>query len=341
MTTRPQSGFSLVELMVACTVGLLILGVIGSIYNNSKQVARVNDTISRLQENGRFAIQLLGRDVRMAGFRGCGGPTIASTNVLNSTSYLYQYDVGLTGNKASGSGWLPALDGALTALSPAPSAGADVVTLRYIDGPGVPLSARMGSASDTLQVSPASPLAAGDIVLVADCAASAVFRITNFAAGSGVITHDVGVGAAPTNTTLNLGQIFGTDASVYRLVTKTYFVAPSARKPAIKSLWSNSVPNYDGQAQPVEMVEGVERFLMLYGEDTDADRAANRYVAADAVANWTNVVSAKALVLLATTNDNMATSPQPYKFNGTTTTPTDRRLRQSLTSMITLRNRTP
>lgn len=341
MSTRPQAGFSLVELMVACTVGLIILGVIGSVYDNSKQITRVNDTISRLQENGRFAIQLLDRDLRMAGFRGCGGPTIAPVNVLNSTSYLYQYAVGLTGNKASGGGWLPSLDAALTSLSPSPGTGADVVTLRYIDGPGVPLSARMASPTDTLQVSAGSPLATGDIVLVADCAASAIFHATNFVAGTGVISHDAGVGAAPTNTTTNLGQIFGTDASAYRLVTKTYFIAPSARKPNIKSLWINSVPNYDGQPQPVEMVEGVERFLMLYGEDTDGDQAANRYVAADAVGNWTNVVSAKALLLLATTNDNMATSPQPYTFNGVTTTPTDRRMRQSLTSLITLRNRTP
>ena len=341
MTSRSQRGFSLVELMVACTVGLIILGVIGGIYDNSKQVARVNDTISRLQENGRFVIQLLDHDLRMAGFRGCGGPLIPSVNVLNSASYLYQYNVGLTGNKASGGGWLPTLDAAITALSPAPSTGADVVTLRYIDGPGVPLSARMASATGTLQVSPGSPIAAGDILLVADCAASAVFHVTDFAAGTGVVSHAAGVGAAPTNTTTDLGQIFGTDASVYRLVTKTYFIAPSARKPTIKSMWINSVPNYDGQPQPVEMVEGVERFQLLYGEDTDGDFAANKYVAADAVGNWTNVVSAKALLLLATTNDNMALSPQPYKFNGVTSTPTDRRLRQSLTSLITLRNRTP
>ena len=341
MTTRTQSGFSLVELMVASTVGLIILGVIGSVYDNSKQVARVNDTISRLQENGRFAIQLLDRDLRMAGFKGCGGPTIAPVNVLNTTSFLYQYDVGLTGNKASGGGWLPALDSALTSLSPSPVAGADVVTMRYIDGPGVPLSARMASSTGTLQVSPGSPLATGDILLVADCAASAIFRVTNFAAGTGVISHAAAVGAAPQNTTVDVGQIFGTDASVYRLVTKTYYLAASARKPTIKALWSNTIPSYDGQPQPVEMVEGVERLLMLYGEDTDGDQAANKYVAADAVGTWNNVVSAKALLLLATANDNMATSSQPYKFNGVTTTPSDRRLRQSLTSMVTLRNRTP
>ena len=47
--------------------------VIGTVYVNSKQVTRVNDTISRLQESGRFAIHLLDRDMRMAGFRGCNG----------------------------------------------------------------------------------------------------------------------------------------------------------------------------------------------------------------------------------------------------------------------------
>ena len=341
MTTRRARGFSLVELMVASTVGVIILGVIGSVYDNSKQVARVNDTISRLQENGRFAIQLLDRDLRMAGYRGCGGPTIPPVDVLDSTSFPYQYDVGLTGNHASGAGWLPTLDATVAALSPAPLAGGDVVTIRHIDGPGIPLSARMASAAGTLQVSAGSPLATGDILLVADCAAAAIFRATSFAAGTGVIGHAAATGSAPANTTTNLGQIFGTDASVYRLVTRTYFLAPSARKPNTKSLWINSVPSYDGQPQPLEMVEGVERFLLLYGEDLDADRAANRYVTADAVGNWTNVVSAKALLLLATTNDNMAMSPQPYQFNGVATTPTDRRLRQSLTSVITLRNRTP
>jgi len=339
MKTRRQRGFSLVEFMVASTVGVLILGVIGTIYDNSKQVTRVSDTISRLQENGRFAIQLLDRDVRMAGFRGCGGPTIPPVNVLSATSYLYQYDVGITGNRASGGAWLPGLDASITALSPAPQAGGDVVTVRHIDGPGIPLAARMASPQDTLQVSAGSPIATGDILMVADCAASAIFRATSYAGG--VIGHDAGAGAAPTNTTINLGQIFGTDASVYRLVTRTYFIAPSARKPNTTSLWINSVPNYDGQPQPVEMVEGVERFVLLYGEDLDNDRAANRYVAADTVVNWANVVSAKALLLMATTNDNMAMSPQPYKFNGVATVPADRRLRQSLTSLITLRNKTP
>ncbi len=77
---------------------------------------------------------------------------------------------------------------------------------------------------------------------------------------------------------MTLGHVFSTDASVYRMVTRTYYVAPSARKAGTNSLWVNSVPAYDGQPQPEEMVEGVEGLALLFGEDLDGGRAANRYV---------------------------------------------------------------
>ena len=38
---------------------------------------------------------------------------------------------------------------------------------------------------------------------------------------------------------------------------------------------------------------------------------------------------------------SVATSSQPYTFNGATTTPTDKKMRTSLSSMITVRNRVP
>ena len=85
------------------------------------------------------------------------------------------------------------------------------------------------------------------------------------------------------NTSSDLGDVFSTDASVYRLVTRTYYVAPSARKAGTSSLWSNSVPAYDGQPQPEEMVEGVEGLALLFGEDLNGVRAANRYVPAEGV----------------------------------------------------------
>ena len=70
MNSKRPRGMSLVELLVWVAVSLIITTVIGTIYVNTKQITRVNDTISRLQESGRFAIHLLDRDLRMANFRG-------------------------------------------------------------------------------------------------------------------------------------------------------------------------------------------------------------------------------------------------------------------------------
>jgi type IV pilus assembly protein PilW len=331
----------LVELMVWAAVSLLVVTVIGIIYVNSKQLTRVNDTISRMQENGRFAVYLIDRDLRMAGYRGCNGAAVTPANFLNSAAYPYQFDVGIAGYHGSGGTWLPALDASISALNPPPASGADVVTIRQIDGPGIPLIAPMANSSADLQIGPGSHLAPGDVLLVADCGAAAIFNATSVNSVSGVVGHATGNAVVPGNTGSDLGHVFSTDASVYRLVTRTYYVAPSVRRAGTNSLWANSVPAYDGQSQPEEMVEGVEGLTLLFGEDLDGVRAANRYVAADGVANWNNVVSVRAQVLLATVRDNVATSPQPYVFAGITTTPTDRRIRSALSSVITVRNRVP
>lgn len=63
-----QAGFSLVELMVASTIGLLIMAAVLTLFLN---VSRTNDEMAKtnvLIENGRFAIQLLQSDIAHAGF---------------------------------------------------------------------------------------------------------------------------------------------------------------------------------------------------------------------------------------------------------------------------------
>jgi type IV pilus assembly protein PilW len=330
----------LVELMVWTVISMLVIGITGFIYLNGKTLTRVNDSVSRMQENGRFAMYLIEKDLRMAAFRGCNSTAAAPANLLNSGAYAYQYANGVAGYYGSGGAWSPALDASISALSPAPTTNSDVVTVRLIDGPGVPLIANMANGTADVQVGAGSPLAAGDVLLIADCSNAVVFNATSFDSGAGTIGHGTG-GSAPGNTSDDLGTAFKTDASVYRLVTRTYYVAASARKPGINSLWSNSVPAYDGQAQPEEIVEGVEGLALLFGEDLDGQRAANRYVTADGVGNWANVVSLRTQVLLGTTRDNVATSPQPYTFGGSSTTPTDRRVRSALASVVTVRNRVP
>lgn len=71
-----QLGVTLVELMIASLIGAFLLGGVIQGFVSSKQTYRVQDNLSRLQENGRFAMYFLTRDIRMAGYWGCLIPVV-------------------------------------------------------------------------------------------------------------------------------------------------------------------------------------------------------------------------------------------------------------------------
>ncbi len=62
-----QYGFTLVELMIALVIGLVLLLVIGTVFVSSNQAFRVQDNNARLQESGRFALEMLGRSIKQSG----------------------------------------------------------------------------------------------------------------------------------------------------------------------------------------------------------------------------------------------------------------------------------
>lgn len=65
-----QGGLSLVELLISILLGLvLIAGVIG-VYLESKRNYAAEEEVARIQENGRFTLNLLQRELMMAGFFG-------------------------------------------------------------------------------------------------------------------------------------------------------------------------------------------------------------------------------------------------------------------------------
>ena len=67
-------GFTLVEILIAMMIGLFLLAGVLQIFINSKQSYRMQEALARLQESGRFALDFLDRDIRMAGYRGCASP---------------------------------------------------------------------------------------------------------------------------------------------------------------------------------------------------------------------------------------------------------------------------
>ncbi len=65
-----QRGFSLIELMVSILLGLFLTAGVISVYIDSKSNYQSEDELARIQENGRYALDLLKRELALAGFFG-------------------------------------------------------------------------------------------------------------------------------------------------------------------------------------------------------------------------------------------------------------------------------
>lgn len=63
-----QQGFTLVELMVSVTISLVLVLFVSSLFISSKSSYRLNDDSARMQEDGRYAMGLIGRSLMQAGF---------------------------------------------------------------------------------------------------------------------------------------------------------------------------------------------------------------------------------------------------------------------------------
>lgn len=69
--SRKEVGVSLIELMVALAIGTLLLLGLVEVFSASRTAYQLSTGLARTQENGRFALDILQRDIRMAGHNGC------------------------------------------------------------------------------------------------------------------------------------------------------------------------------------------------------------------------------------------------------------------------------
>src|SRR5690348_1040974 len=68
-TVRAARGFTLIELMVAIVLGLLLSFGIVQLFGATGKTRRVQDAMSTVQENGRYAISRLNADLRMVAYQ--------------------------------------------------------------------------------------------------------------------------------------------------------------------------------------------------------------------------------------------------------------------------------
>lgn len=63
-----QQGFTLVELLIALAISLFLLAALVQIMASSSAAYRTSEGVSRIQEGGRYAMEIIGRQIRHAGY---------------------------------------------------------------------------------------------------------------------------------------------------------------------------------------------------------------------------------------------------------------------------------
>ncbi|STX28219.1 type IV pilus assembly protein PilW [Legionella beliardensis] len=326
------AGFTILEFLIASTIGTLLIAGVGAVYLSNKATFTVQEALARLQENGRYANYILSREIRMAGFQGCTNQKqLALTNLVSNASTMLNYDKPLQGFDGNGASFSPSLPTNISAKQPLSTS--DVIEIRMASN-SVHLSTDMTQVSSPISVFSGLGAQSGMPLIITNCVLGDIF-VAGTGTGDTSITHPTGV-----NTSNNLSTSYLANAQVMRFIYYAFYVKNTGRvnnqnQPIL------ALVRLDANGNEEEIAEGVEELHVTYGVDTDNDNTVNAYQTAAQVNsgnNWNNVISVQINLLLATT-ENVADKARPYTFNSATATPTDRKIRREWITFITLRNR--
>ncbi len=344
-------GLTLVELMVAMTIALVLLLAVTRLFVTSRSTYTLEEGLARVQESGRFALEFLSQDIRMAGYAGCSA-NLSSSAVNNlvaspTSASVFNPD-GIRGYKPSCttctgalSEW-PGLPTEYFSSGVTPVGGTDILVIQRGDTVSTHLSGNLGTTNANIQIlstaAVASNIQANDILMLSDCKNADIFKANNVSSGSGTttITHTSG------NTDNNLSTLYQTDAQIMKLVTHIYYIGRRNNDTSIApSLYRRELDN-NGTLTAAELVEGVENMKLVYGEDTDSpgDGVVNIYREPASVSSWKNILTARVGLLVRTTS-NVEQSPdiRSYSLAGTTVGPfNDNVRRRAFNSTIMVRN---
>jgi len=337
----PQRGMTLIEVMISITISLILLAGVMQIFSSNKETYRVQDAMARIQEGGRFAVNFLTKDLRMAGYMGCNSINTQSAPPVNMADIdgdnIADTVADFTGDGLQG--WeyseLPVNISATQSLTDVDVvANTDIISIKRADDTGVRLTGNMATVNANVQLDALTAngrFAADDILVISDCEKTDIFAANNVS--NGAVTTTIAHSNA-VNTGNFLSKTYGTDAEVMSLVNTVYYIGTNAA--GEPSLFRMEMGNA-GVLTAQELVEGVEDMQISYGVDTDGDRTANVYLDADAInpvasgMDMSEVVSVRIALTLRTLDDRVATTVDANN--------NDRRLRRTFTTTVTLRNR--
>lgn len=178
------AGFSLIELMIGMTLGLVLITATLAMLLATSRTNRALDVVSRLQEAGRYALFNVERDVRMAGYNGCAHVTrinhLIAPPANAAQQVLFDFELPFYG-------WRPAAIAALPTGTLPQSftdnyARGDVLLIKHaadpmLDGADEPAAVRLNGTVErsavSIPVTPAFVPPFGQLLILSNCAGSA------------------------------------------------------------------------------------------------------------------------------------------------------------------------
>ena len=362
---RLANGFSIVELLIAMTLGLFLIGGAITMFSSSKRSGDLSEALAGMQDDARFALDLLTTDVRMAGYQGCASLAESPVSVIATSAPIASpagglQDTAILGSVVGASStWDPAPPyGDMSTNATIPAAlnaapGTHVLLLQFGDPNSGSLNATPGSTTETLVLDGEMELAQGDLAIISDCLGGELFQVssTGVSAGNRTISYSTSV-----NNPSSLATIYGQGATlnqvkVMRFRSEIYYVGDTGRDNSsgddVYALYQQSLPYNPSTNPPVELIEGVENLQLSFGV---SDASGIRYVSPDTTFSPSDVRSVRIGILLssydrvAEADDSKSYSLagqliQPAGTTGASSThPADRRLRLAFNTTVSVRN---
>jgi len=343
---RLQRGLTLVELMIAVAIGVLLLFGISLLFTQNRQSYRQNEEMARIQENARYAMSELNRDLAMAGFFAevvDGSSSVLATNVSApadaqdcgpGTPWLYDFSNGfLDGavriadhttapNGTAVQNEFNCIDGATF------RAGTDVIGIRRTSGVASFWSAAGGSNSPDctgLRMPDGTPC-------VNAVPARGIFVREN---GSQAVLYPAW--DAPTAPPQPYEDWEYTPRIYY---VRDVDVAGDDIPMLCRRRLDNSVATIPQPLVEECIVAGVENLQIELGVDTNGDGAANSYISDPSPAELERAVSVRFYLLMRALQPDVGYSDERQYTLGNVTVPAanDRFHRRVYTATVTMRN---
>jgi len=310
-----ERGFSLVELMIASTIGLLILTAMISVFVSSMQSRNEVDKASRQIENGRFAVEMLKEDIQLAGFYGDYFPSTITWTTPDPCATILNNMGFSAGNLPVGIYGYPdtVTSGTQPSCLSSRKEGTDILVIRRTSTTQLRIDANEDNARDanvtnedgSSGISVAS-LGAGHYLQVSNCSDTP-------AEGEYVLAKDptafVLHGVKPAG--IPASCIIGGLAPVRQYFVRIFYIAtcndcgagdgiPTLKMVELSpdtGVCATDPAASCGSMTTRSIAEGIENLQLEYGIDTNSDGTPDSYSTAPAAADWQNVMAVKIFLL--------------------------------------------